>query len=159
MAFRELREFYDPSLHLPVGGKIYSIPAAQMDQALRLRHSVVNGMSEIQELAEIAELLGPVAEQMLTDGVRWTEYLHVGRTALIWCGTNSDLAEAHWLFGQLGERDRFNTIADLVKRYQSGKLTADEVPGDSAAAPAKKAPPKRAPRKRAKPTVAAKAKG
>ncbi|MFE7746874.1 hypothetical protein [Nocardia sp. NPDC057455] len=142
----ELRDFFDPSIHLPIGGKVYTIPAAKMDQALRLRHAVVAGMSEATELAEIRELFGPVHDEMLADGVRWTEYLHAGRTALLWMGSNRDIAVAHWKLGQLGELVDLDKLKALVARSQSA---AAEAASSTPAAAADSVAAGKTPRKRA----------
>jgi hypothetical protein len=137
MGFRDLREVFDPDLYLTIGGKQYRIPAATMEQAERLKELVLAEVTEAQELAEIEELLGPVHDELLADGVKWPEYLHLGRTALLWAGAGDKAAEGHWHFAQLGQ------LVDLEKLRA---MTREKAP---AKAPTKRAPRKRAPRKKA----------
>ena len=150
MPLPDLREFFDPSLTLPIGGTDYAIPAAQLDQARRLRRSVLAGMSETEELAEIDELFGPaLVEQMCADGVRWTEYLHAGRTALLWIATNAEIAAAHWKLAQLGELVDLDKLSALIAENERARAT--EKP--AAPKPAKSAP-KRGARRRTTPAKA-----
>lgn len=115
MGFKDLREFYDPHLYLPVGGKRYKIPAPSMEQARRLKTLVATEVTLDRELAEITELFGPLSDELLADGVSWTEYLHVGKTALLWVGAGQKVAEAFWHFAQLGQ------LVDLDKLPQANR--------------------------------------
>lgn len=58
---RDLREFYSPSLKLPVGGKTYEIPAPNVAEGGRLKQLFSNPdarYTDDDQLAEIAKLLG-----------------------------------------------------------------------------------------------------
>lgn len=137
MAFRDLRDVFDPDLYLPIGGKKYRVPAPTMEQAERLKNLVLVEMDDEEELAEIRELLGPVTDELFADGVKWPEYRHFGRTAILWAGAGDQIAEAHWHYAQLGQ------LVDLEK-IEAFKASIGLVTPTPAA---KQAPRKRAPRK------------
>ncbi len=140
MGFRDLRDVFDPDLYLPIGGKLYRIPAPTMEQAARLKSLVLTQMTADQEHAEIEELLGAVRDELFTDGVKWPEYEHLGRTALLWAGAGDVIAEAHWHMAQIPK------YVDLEKLKEE---TANRATRRAARTSAVKSPAKRAPRKAA----------
>ena len=59
MGFQDLSEFFDPSLKLPVRGKVYTIPEASAATGIRLRQMVaLRGMTRVDEQREAFQLLG-----------------------------------------------------------------------------------------------------
>lgn len=59
MGFQDLSEFFDPSLKLPVRGKVYTIPEASAATGIRLRQMVaLRGMTRVDEQREALQLLG-----------------------------------------------------------------------------------------------------
>ena len=140
MGFRDLRDVFDPDLYLPIGGKTYRIPAPTMEQAARLKLLVLVEMTDEQEHAEIDELLGAVRDELFADGVKWPEFTHLGRTALLWAGAGDVIAEAHW---HMAQAPRY---VDLDKLKES---TTNREARRAARKSAVKAPAKRAPRKAA----------
>lgn len=112
---RELREFHDPHLHLPIGGKTYTVESPDADKGLRLRRMLSDPdvrWTDEEELAELAQLLGATVEldaatgdpryvggtwqEMREDGVSWPELVHAGRTALVYFGQSAALGEIYW---------------------------------------------------------------
>lgn len=112
---RDLREFHDPDLHLPIGGKVYTITSPNADHGLRLRMALSSPearWTDSEEVQELAKLLGAtvrldettgdpsfsggVWDQLTADGVTWEEIVHVGRTALIHYGQGHALAQVFW---------------------------------------------------------------
>lgn len=118
--FRDLDEFFDDSLRLPVAGKTYVIPAPDAEVGLlcqRLMHAglaaeqgqAVDG-EELNKLAAVVlnddeekdlykRILGPVYDELFADGVKWPRIQHVGATALVWVAAGKDAALKHWESG------------------------------------------------------------
>lgn len=98
MALDDLRQFFDPRLSLPIGGRVYVVEPPTAEQGLRL-HALLLGdpvLDDDAELAEIPRVLGSAYEQMRADGVRWDEIVHAGRTALLHYGQSPEVAERFW---------------------------------------------------------------
>ena len=107
--FPDLREFYDPALVLPIGGKEYRIEAPTQKQALAVR-AVINGASvpDTEYLDRIFALLGAsrnaddhqyaggLVDVMYADGLVWPEILRVAETAAIHFGDSEPQARAWW---------------------------------------------------------------
>lgn len=105
---KDLREFYDPDLHLPIDGHVYTVKCPSADLGLRLRAAVVNGIKQDEELQFIAELLGAVYDpetdrfhgglwdEMSNNNVSLEEALHVGNTALAHYGVSAEFGEYWW---------------------------------------------------------------
>ncbi|GAB2918716.1 hypothetical protein ACFMQL_20565 [Nonomuraea fastidiosa] len=124
MPFKDLDEFFDPTLKLPVGGKTYVIPPPSAEVGLlcqRLMHASLTAQSgqQVDEegLNQLAELvfddeqekdlyrtiLGPVWDELLADGVVWPKIQHIGQTALVWVAAGMEAAAQHWEAGPVGE--------------------------------------------------------
>lgn len=116
-SFRELDEFFDPSLRLPVGGKVYVIPPPDAEVGLlcqRLMHASLDaeagkdvdedGLNQLaetvldddQEKDLYRRILGPVWDELFADRVSWPVIQHVGQTALIWVAAGLEAAAKHW---------------------------------------------------------------
>ncbi|MEV0236871.1 hypothetical protein [Nonomuraea sp. NPDC050786] len=120
-SFRDLDEFFDPSLRLPVGGKTYVIPPPDAEVGLlvqRLMHAGIAaeaGQEVDQEgLNQLAEtvltndsdekdlykrILGPVWDELFADQVSWPVIQHVGETVMLWVGAGLEAAARHWEAG------------------------------------------------------------
>lgn len=115
--FREIDEFFDPSLRLPIHGKVYVIPPPDGEVGLlcqRLMHAGLaaesgqdvdeKGLNQLaetvldddQEKDLFRRILGPVQDEMIADGVDWPTRQHVEQTALIWVAAGLDAAAKHW---------------------------------------------------------------
>jgi hypothetical protein len=102
---------FDPDLHLPIGGKTYTIKAPNGDEGQRLRRVAVDGNIPIVYLIDEAILvLGSTFDEMAADGVAWSHILHAGRTAIIHYGMSPDLAEIHWGMSHLGKLTDLDAI-------------------------------------------------
>lgn len=100
MAYDNLSEFWDPSLHLPVGDKTYRVPAPTADEGLHLRAIFSDPDREVTDAEEfelIQQVLGTVWRQMVDDGVSWPVLMHVGRTACIHYGISPQAGHMFWL--------------------------------------------------------------
>ncbi|MEW1843138.1 hypothetical protein AB0392_34800 [Nonomuraea angiospora] len=138
--FRNLDEFFDPSLRLPVGGKTYVIPPPDAAVGLlvqRLMHAGVAAQAghEVDQegLTQLAEsvltndsdekelyprLLGPVWAELFADGVDWPVIQHVGETALLWVAAGVDAAARYWEAGA-GEAEAPNRKARRAAAAQA----------------------------------------
>lgn len=95
---------FDPDLHLPIGGKTYTVKSPNADEGQRLRVVAVDGNTPIAYLIDEAVMvLGAAFDEMAADGVAWSHILHAGRTAIIHYGMSPDLAEIHWGLAHLGK--------------------------------------------------------
>lgn len=113
--YRDLNEFFDPGLRLPIGGKKYQIPPIDAETGLYCQALVDAGLAEAQgstpseadtaKLDDLAErdlyrdLLGPAYDQMIRDGVSWPALQHAAQTALIHFTAGEEAAEEFWLSG------------------------------------------------------------
>lgn len=115
--FRDLREVFDNSLTLPVAGKLYRIPgpSARVDLMCKtLLHAGLDvasgrpvnqaalGAIELDDNEEndlYRQVLGPVYQQLVDDGVAPKEVQFVGTTALIWVVYGDEIAERYWESG------------------------------------------------------------
>lgn len=116
MSFRDLDEFFDSSLRLPVRGKTYVIPSPDARTGLWCQRIIaLAGKAKDGELTDddaaqlklddeeernlFERLLGPAFEEMLADNLPWEHVKHCGMTALMWAAGNTDQAEAYWSSG------------------------------------------------------------
>lgn len=138
--FPDLREFYDPALVLPIGGKEYRVEAPTQRVALNVR-AVINGADVADEeyldriLALIGaarnddnEYVGGLIDEMAADGLGWPEQLRVAETAALHFGDNPARARAWW---------SAELLADAA-----AKAVADNVP-DKPKKPARKSAPRK----------------
>ncbi|OZC55058.1 hypothetical protein CH289_07640 [Rhodococcus sp. RS1C4] len=101
---RDLREISDPDLHLPIGGKRYTIPAPNGREGLRLwKLARSSDLTSDQEVEEIRKILKPVLREMHKDGLSWPFILHAGRTAIIHFAISPKTAVAHWENGEAAQ--------------------------------------------------------
>lgn len=136
MALRDLSEFFDPDLHLPIRGTRYTVPAPDADTSLRLRELVMrDGVPPAEQIDQALRILGATPEvdtpaegdpiptgrwsggvfdRMVADGIPWPMILHAGRTALLHFGFSPDMAEVHWQLAQLGKLVDLERVADLL---------------------------------------------
>jgi hypothetical protein len=101
VSYEDLREFLDPDLYLPIGGKRYRVESPSAREGLRLRVLLLgDGMLDSeQEVAELRKLMSTAFDEMRADGVKWPEIVHAGRTALLHYGITPEAAERYWRGG------------------------------------------------------------
>ncbi|MFI6886753.1 DUF7426 family protein [Streptosporangium canum] len=116
-AFKDLDEFFDDTLRLPVGGKTYVIPAPDAEVGLLCQRLMNAGIAaesgeevdgeELTNLAAVVltddqeqdlykRILGPVYVELFNDGLTWPKIQHIGSTALIWVAVGTDAAVKFW---------------------------------------------------------------
>lgn len=114
MTFRDLDQFFNDTLQLPIGGKVYTVPPVSAKTGLALQRMLGLGVSaangETVDPAEMAKInldddgerdlyatcLGTAYDEMLEDGVPWPRLRHAGITAFMWAAGNRELAEEIW---------------------------------------------------------------
>ena len=106
---RDLREFHDPNLHLPINGKVYTVKAPNAELGLEIKRFTVDPESDPNdEIKFIAKLLdsdydegtdtmsGGLWDELNDDGVPYNEILHVGNTAMAHYGVSPEFGEFWW---------------------------------------------------------------
>lgn len=124
MAFKDLDEFFDDTLRLPIGGKTYVIASPDAETGLWCQRmlstaAVVSGGAQLseddvsslvlddeQELDLFKRILGPTYDEMVADKVSWERLKHAGTTAFMWAAGNKDTAEEFWLSASPGKEMR-----------------------------------------------------
>lgn len=123
MAFGELSEFFDPTIRLPIKGKVYVIESPDAKTGIHVQRlfntatSALNGadvspadlasleLDDDEEKDLYPRVLGAAYAQMIADKVPWEMVKHAGVTALFWIGVSKDAAESFWVSVQ-GEARR-----------------------------------------------------
>lgn len=142
MTFRDLDEFFDPQLVLPIKGKEYVVESPDAKTGLfvkglmALAQTAAAGgdidpddfqaleLDDTQERDLYRRLLGATYDEMLSDGVSWHRVQHAGQTALFWVDRGKPFAERFW-----------NGASDPKERVESDTTTSNEGPPDSPASP------------------------
>ncbi|WP_395704810.1 hypothetical protein [Rhodococcus ruber] len=155
MALRDLAEFFDPDLHLPIRGKRYRVPAPDTETSLQLRELVMTeGIPPVEQINQALRILGAepefeplpepvdgdrtertaiptgrwsggVFDEMVADGIPWPMILHAGRTAMLHYGFSPDMAEVHWTMAQLGKLVDLERVAAMLA-HRKPKPTTKE---------------------------------
>lgn len=112
---RDLREFHDPRLHLPIAGEDVTIDSPTADQGLRIKRHMYSGESTPQdEMRMIATIFGATYNEAsdTMSGGKWDELnelglslheiIHVGNTALAHFGVGTEFGE-YWWENRLGK--------------------------------------------------------
>lgn len=136
MAFQDLSDLLDPTLDLPIQGKVYRVPPVDAETGLRFQrmHDWALGVSaatqadtavpapDTELLDDAAELdltrasLGSAYEEMFADGVPY-EYIRIaGLTSFINVVQGRDAAEKFWKAGGRPEPSAGNRAARRAAR-------------------------------------------
>lgn len=138
--FRDLDEFFDPSLRLPIKGKEYAVPPPDAEVGLLVQRLMNAGLAaesgqevDQEALNDLAEsvltndsdekdlykrLLGPVWDELFADKLDWPVIQHVGQTVLLWVAAGVDAAAKHWEAGS-GEAEAPNRKARRAAAAQA----------------------------------------
>lgn len=123
---RDLTEFYDPNLYLPINGKSYKVPAPPKKKADELRLLIVDQtVTQEQERTEFEALLGPALDEMVADKVPDPVITHAGRTALLHYGGSAKLGAANWHLSQLGELVDVDRLVAEAKALKTQAAAAE----------------------------------
>lgn len=112
--FEALDDFLDDALELPVGNKIYRIPAPSAEDGLRVERittlaaQLVAGgtdpdttaLDDEEELDLYRLCLGPVYGELRADGVSWPTFKRIANTAMFWIIADVEAAQDYWRTGQ-----------------------------------------------------------
>ncbi|MFJ7902372.1 hypothetical protein ACIQ6V_18080 [Streptomyces sp. NPDC096198] len=129
MAFEALDELLVESLPLPIGGRIYTVPAPSAEVGLRTQ-ALINaaavaadgGKADEQVLGDAAErdlyrdVLGTAHDEMVADGVPWPALKHAALTSMVWIAQDKTAAEKFW--NAAGDPNRL--APNRAARRQSG---------------------------------------
>lgn len=161
MSFADLDEFFDDTLKLPIGGKMYTIrsvdaetglwcqrmmeSAAVVSAGAQLSEGDVDGLilDDDQERDLFRRVLGATYDEMIADKVSWERLKHAGTTAFMWAAGNKETAEDYWLSGgavpgkapRPAPQDR-KAPAKPKKRARQGSPDGSTNPGSATPAPA-----------------------
>lgn len=109
--FKDLREFFDGSLRLPIGGKTYVIPPISATDGLwaqALLNTAVAAsagakvnvdatlLDDDDERGLYARMLGPVYDELLADNQDWPTVQRVGVTAYLFFTVGEEPAVKYW---------------------------------------------------------------
>lgn len=107
--FKDLNDFFDDGLELPIAGKLYKIAAPSAETGLycqRLAEAGVaaaNGrdvpeaeLDDVRELELYQRVLGPTYDELIADGVSWPRIKHVAITTFMWVAGNEQAAQTYW---------------------------------------------------------------
>jgi hypothetical protein len=110
--FRDLDEFFDDTLSLPIGGRTYVIPAPDAELGLYCQRllaagfAVVGGKQPAGDQPPVLDddgerdlyqrCLGTAYDEMLADGISWPKVRRAGVTAFLWTAQGEELAVAYW---------------------------------------------------------------
>ncbi|WP_439676002.1 DUF7426 family protein [Embleya sp. MST-111070] len=112
MGFEALGELLDETLPLPIGDRVYVVPAPSAEIGLRtqaLIHAAAvaadGGRIDEEVLGDAAErdlyreVLGTAHDEMLAAGVKWPALKHAAITAMVWIAQDRAAAEIYWNSG------------------------------------------------------------
>lgn len=118
--YRDIAEFYDPDLRLPIRGVTYTIQAPSKAKADRLRAALTGFESADDERATYEDVLGEALAAMVANDVPDPIIGHAGRTALLHFAADPETAVTHWHLGPLGTA---YSIAELLRALRdTGEL-------------------------------------
>ncbi|MFI6909652.1 hypothetical protein ACIBKY_50915 [Nonomuraea sp. NPDC050394] len=138
--FKDLDDFFDSTLALPIGGKRYVVPAPDAETGVLCERLMAAGvvaanggqvdaamLDDGQELDMYQRVLGPVYGQLRANGVDWLKIKLAGVTAFLWITMGVDTAMRYWESGgQAGEAAAPDpgAAATTTKRPASGSGTS-----------------------------------
>lgn len=142
-AFKDLDQFLDDTLTLPVGGKNYVIEPVDAVLGLRLQRILevtedaqndnadeedIKGMvSDAEELDLYPDVLGDVYQQLLDDGVSFTRLRLVAVTAILWNVHGEEIAAEYWAAG--GKAPEPNRAQRRAKKTPTGGASSTKRQG------------------------------
>ncbi|AWB84774.1 hypothetical protein [Corynebacterium liangguodongii] len=111
---KDLRQFHDPDLHLPIGGKVYTVHAPNAQDGLRLKAYVlapesadmtVTGKANIDMISIVLgatydpatdTMTGGLWDELVADGIPLEEVYHVANTAIAHFAVGEAFGEFWW---------------------------------------------------------------
>ncbi|MFE5777078.1 hypothetical protein [Brachybacterium sp. NPDC056505] len=114
-AFKDLDQFLDDALVLPINGKDYRIPAVSAQLGLKLQRilevtedaqnnrasdeDVQELISDAEEMELYPDVLGDAYDEMLADGISYPRLRLAAITAILWNVHGEDMAADYWAAG------------------------------------------------------------
>lgn len=160
MPFRELDEWFDSSLKLPIQGKTYRIESVDAETGVwcqRIFSVAVKAadggdvdaetvktlaFDDDQEIDLYSRLMGPTYDEMRTDGLPWEWIKLAGTTCLMWVVNGMEAAEAFWNAGggtpEAGRPEPQDRKAPARKARQDSTAGKRRPTGAEAATPGQK---------------------
>ena len=137
---RDLREFHDPNLHLPIDGTVYTVKSPNAELGLEIKRFTADPESDpAEEIYYVAKLLGAeydkdtdtmrggLWDEMVANGVPYEECMHVGNTAMAHYGVSPEFGEMWWETRLGKERPiQPEDIAEWAKQKQKQKKPAQK---------------------------------
>lgn len=107
--FKDLNDFLDDTLVLPIKGKKYTVQAPDGETGLLCQRLLALGAQAAKGEAEVKStlddddeedlyqrVLGPVWDEMMADKVSWPRIKRASTTVMFWCTLGLAAAEAYW---------------------------------------------------------------
>lgn len=112
--FEDLDQFFDGTLKLPIGGKVYAVPSPDIETGLYCQRIAETGLAlragrqlsdsdlaalqldDEEERSWYHRLMGAAFEEMLADGLPWAYVQRAGATTFAWITRGIDAAERTW---------------------------------------------------------------
>lgn len=112
--FQDLAELLDPTLPLPIRGKVYRVPSPDVATGLRAQATVAIAakvkagqnvtpddiatlkLDDAEEMEFTRSMLGPVLEEMQGDDIPWEYVRHAAKTVFMWLVSDRDEAAKVW---------------------------------------------------------------
>jgi hypothetical protein len=148
MAFKDLEEFFDDALRLPVGGKEYVIASPDAETGLWCQTMVERAgeierrraagddvahetLDDEQETDLYRRVLGATHDEMVADGLSWEKLKHCGMTAFLWAAGNKTSAEKYWESG--GDPELLTPPTNREQRRASARASGSPTKAGGAA--------------------------
>lgn len=160
MSFKDLDDFFDPTLRLPIRGKVYVVKSPDAKLGVKVQRLVALGfaaaggadmsaadldslnLDDEQERDLYPRLLGDAYTEMVDDDLPWEWVKHAGSTALMWVGAGIEAAEEFWESAP-GEprRPEPQDHKAPAKKATTRKTSSTRTTSAKAASPAGSTPP------------------
>lgn len=117
---KDLREFHDPHLYLPINGKTYTVKAPNAEDGLRLKTYVMSdssvdmtvaGKANIEMVAIVLNstydpatdtMSGGLWDELVADGIPLAEIMHIANTAIAHFAVGENFG-TYWWENRLGK--------------------------------------------------------
>ena len=166
---RELDDFFNPALLLPINGKEYRVTAVDAATGLRLKNLLSVGLkaasittkdielvSDDEETDFFTTILGPAYQELVTDGISYKGVQFISSVVFVWTTQSFDVAQQMWRTGgkvptpnreQRRTATRTSTAAASTTRKPASASTTSTRKATAKAGPGAKSSPTGTPSK------------
>ncbi|UQN29483.1 DUF7426 family protein [Brachybacterium kimchii] len=153
-AFKDLDQFLDDSLVLPINGKDYRIPAVSAQLGLKLQRilevtedaqnnrasdeDVQELISDAEELELYPDVLGDAYDEMLSDGISYPRLRLAAITAILWNVHGEDMAAEFWAAG--GKAPEPNRAQRRAPKTRTGGASTTKRPASGSGTSTRRKP-------------------